>query len=122
MIRRSFKRPLAVASLAALLCGGAAVLAGAAERSVKLPAPAADLPAQAGTRSVVLAGGCFWGVQGVFAHVKGVQQVISGYSGGSAATADYQTVSTGETGHAESVKIVFDPRQLSFGRLLQIFF
>ena len=70
----------------------------------------------------VLAGGCFWGVQGVFQHVKGVTQAVSGYAGGSAADAHYEIVSTGMTGHAESVKISFDPKQISYGKILQIFF
>lgn len=122
MNRSTFKRPLAVACVAALLCGGVAVIAGAAERPVKLPAPAADLPAGAGTRSVVLAGGCFWGLQGMFEHVRGVTRVVAGYSGGAADTAHYQTVGSGETGHAESVKIDYDPAVISYGRLLQLFF
>src|SRR6202022_230980 len=71
---------------------------------------------------VVLAGGCFWGVQGVFQHVKGVTGAVSGYAGGDRKTAEYETVSTGRTGHAESVQVSFDPRQISYGRLLQIFF
>jgi peptide-methionine (S)-S-oxide reductase len=70
----------------------------------------------------VLAGGCFWGVQGVFEHVRGVKQVLAGYSGGGAETANYETVSGGDTGHAESVRVVFDPRQVSYGRILQVFF
>ena len=69
-----------------------------------------------------LRGGCFWGVQGVFQHVKGVTNALSGYSGGEKGTAQYETVSTGSTGHAESVKVTFDPRQVSYGRLLQIYF
>jgi peptide-methionine (S)-S-oxide reductase len=92
----------------------------------RVAAPAAAATATPATapssETVVLSGGCFWGVQGVFAHVKGVQQVVSGYAGGGAATANYEAVSTGATGHAESVRIVFDPRQVSFGRILQIFF
>ena len=92
----------------------------------RLPAPveaASPEPASAGrTETAVLAGGCFWGVQGVFAHVKGVRQVVSGYAGGDAASANYETVATGTTGHAESVQIVFDPSLISYGRILQIFF
>jgi peptide-methionine (S)-S-oxide reductase len=72
--------------------------------------------------TAVLAGGCFWGVQGVFQHVVGVVSATSGYAGGAAKTAEYETVSTGRTGHAESVRVVFDPRKVSYGRLLQIFF
>jgi peptide-methionine (S)-S-oxide reductase len=71
---------------------------------------------------VVLAGGCFWGIQAVFEHVKGVTSATAGYSGGSAKTAQYETVSTGETGHAESVRVVYDPSQVSFGQLLKVFF
>jgi peptide-methionine (S)-S-oxide reductase len=93
----------------------------AAEPAVVLPAPAADT-AVSGPQTVVLAGGCFWGVQAVFQHVKGVSQAISGYAGGSKETAIYEVVSSGETGHAESVQVTFDPRQISFGRILQIYF
>jgi peptide-methionine (S)-S-oxide reductase len=109
-----------VAVLAAVTLSGAA----RAEEPHLVPAPAIDVPAAAGsgTQTAVLSGGCFWGVQGVFEHVKGVRQVLAGYSGGKAATADYETVSTGTTGHAESVKILFDPAQISYGRILQVFF
>jgi peptide-methionine (S)-S-oxide reductase len=72
--------------------------------------------------TAVLAGGCFWGVQGVFEHVKGVRRVLSGYAGGAQSTADYETVSTGSTGHAESVQITYDPSEVSFGTLLQVYF
>ena len=121
-LARSLARPLAVASVAALLCGGAALVARAAEPHVRLPAPTSDLPALSGTRSVVLAGGCFWGLQGMFEHVEGVKRVVAGYSGGAAATAHYRLVGGGETGHAESVKIDYDPAVVSYGRLLQLFF
>src|SRR5207237_2318973 len=73
-------------------------------------------------QSAVFAGGCFWGLEAVFEHVKGVSEVTSGYSGGTARTADYETVSTGSTGHAESVKITFDPSQVSYEQLLKVFF
>jgi peptide-methionine (S)-S-oxide reductase len=79
-------------------------------------------PAAKGKQTAVFAGGCFWGVDGVFKHVKGVSNVVSGYSGGSAGTAHYETVSTGTTGHAESVKITYDPSQISYSDLLRIFF
>jgi peptide-methionine (S)-S-oxide reductase len=79
-------------------------------------------PVTKGQQTAVLAGGCFWGVDAVFKHVKGVVSVVSGYSGGSAATADYETVSTGRTGHAESVKITYDPSQVRYSDLLRIFF
>ena len=88
-----------------------------------LPMPAADMPAGQATSAVaILAGGCFWGVQGVFQHVKGVTNAVSGYAGGGKSGANYELVSTGTTGHAESVQITYDPRQISYGRLLQIFF
>jgi peptide-methionine (S)-S-oxide reductase len=89
------------------------------------PALAIDQPAtgaSAGLQTAVLAGGCFWGTQGVFEHVKGVRQVLAGYSGGERATAVYDTVSTGTTGHAESIQISFDPTVISYADLLQIFF
>jgi peptide-methionine (S)-S-oxide reductase len=93
------------------------------EAGVLVPAPALDQPLAVGDlQTAVLAGGCFWGVQGVFQHVKGVRQVLAGYSGGAQATASYEEVSTGETGHAESVEIKFDPAQISYGEILRIFF
>jgi peptide-methionine (S)-S-oxide reductase len=95
----------------------------AAEPAANLPPPALDNPKQAGAlQSAVLSGGCFWGVQGVFEHVKGVQKVVSGYAGGDRSTARYQDVGTGNTGHAESVQITFDPAKVSYGELLQVFF
>ncbi|WP_158817608.1 peptide-methionine (S)-S-oxide reductase MsrA [Methylocapsa sp. S129] len=94
----------------------------AAEQSHPLPAPVVDEQSSASSEVAVFAGGCFWGVQGVFQHVKGVTNALSGYAGGEKSTAQYETVSTGSTGHAESVKITFDPRQVSYGRLLQIYF
>src|ERR1700712_1662088 len=101
-----------------------AVLAGiGSAASFVVPAPQVDEPAQASAQeTAVLAGGCFWGVQGVFQHVKGVSQAESGYAGGQQATADYETVSTGSTGHAESVRITYDPTQVTFGQLLRIYF
>jgi len=87
-----------------------------------LPAPAVDVPAGGGLQTAVLSGGCFWGVQGVFEHVRGVRKVLAGYAGGAAATAQYETVSGGDTGHAESVQVQFDSTQISYGRILQIFF
>lgn len=98
-------------------------IAHSSEPNVVLPAPAMDAPAANTHQAVaVMAGGCFWGVQGVFQHVRGVTQVVAGYSGGAADTAQYETVSTGETGHAESVRITYDPTKVSYGRLLQIYF
>jgi peptide-methionine (S)-S-oxide reductase len=94
-----------------------------AESAHTLPAPAVDLPAVSEGRSVVvLAGGCFWGVQGVYQHVKGVLSAVSGYTGGQKNTAVYETVGTGLTGHAESVQITYDPKQITFGKLLQLYF
>jgi peptide-methionine (S)-S-oxide reductase len=102
----------------------APALVACAEPATVVPPPALDEPAAAGATSetAVLAGGCFWGVQGVFQHLKGVQQAVSGYAGGSKDTAQYETVSTGTTGHAESVQITFDPREVSYGRILQVYF
>ncbi|WP_133600986.1 MULTISPECIES: peptide-methionine (S)-S-oxide reductase MsrA [Raoultella] len=94
-----------------------------AESAVVIPAPLQDeAPASTRLETAVLAGGCFWGVQGVFQHVKGVTNVTSGYAGGKARTAYYDSVSTGMTGHAESVQITFDPQQVTYGQLLQVFF
>jgi peptide-methionine (S)-S-oxide reductase len=95
----------------------------AAESALSLPAPAVDEQKQAGPpQTAVLAGGCFWGVQGVFEHVKGVRRVLSGYSGGEQSTAEYEIVGSGTTGHAESVQIVFDPQEISYGEILRVFF
>jgi peptide-methionine (S)-S-oxide reductase len=95
-----------------------------AHDAVKLPSPAVDLAraARPGKQTVVFAGGCFWGVQAVFQHVKGVTDATSGYAGGAAGTATYPQVSTGDTGHAESVRVTFDPAQVTFGQLLKVFF
>ena len=95
----------------------------AAEAPVVIPPPALDNPKAPGKpQTAVLAGGCFWGVQGVFEHVRGVRQVLAGYAGGSSANAHYEIVGTELTGHAESVEITFDPKQVSYGQLLQLFF
>jgi peptide-methionine (S)-S-oxide reductase len=88
-----------------------------------LPAPAVDMPTtRAGLQTAVFAGGCFWGVQGVFQHVAGVTQAVSGYAGGTVVNPSYEQVSGGDTGHAESVRVTFDPAKVSYGRLLQVFF
>ena len=99
-------------------------LAHAAEPAVAIPPPTLDatVPADGGLQTVVLAGGCFWGVQAVYEHTKGVTQAVSGYAGGQKDTAHYQIVSTGRTGHAESVSVTFDPRQITYGKILQIYF
>jgi peptide-methionine (S)-S-oxide reductase len=96
----------------------------ASSAAVRLPNPTADaaLSKTKGSETVVLAGGCFWGIQAVFEHVKGVSSATAGYSGGGANTAQYEVVSTGRTGHAESVKVVYDPSQISFGQILKVFF
>ena len=92
------------------------------EDAVAIPPPTLDEVTQAHSETAVFAGGCFWGVQGVFQHVKGVQKAVSGYAGGAANTAEYERVSGGDTGHAESVQVTFDPTQVSYGDLLQIYF
>jgi peptide-methionine (S)-S-oxide reductase len=95
----------------------------AAEQAVVIAPPVLDNPKAAGElRTAVLAGGCFWGVHGVFQHMKGVHKVLSGYAGGSKANAHYELVSSGTTGHAEAVEITYDPAEISYGELLQVFF
>jgi peptide-methionine (S)-S-oxide reductase len=115
---------LVAAGVAVLLIGAiGATWLRAGESAVLVPAPAVDEPLAAGElQTAVLAGGCFWGVHGVFQHVKGVHGVLSGYAGGNEETATYEEVSTGATGHAESVEITFDPAQITFGEILRIFF
>ena len=125
-MKRIFRSaPRTVLVLTVLVLAGLAIRSypAAAGAANALPAPAVDAaPGQATSDVVVLAGGCFWGVQGVFQHVKGVTSAVSGYAGGDKKSARYDIVSTGTTGHAESVQVTFDPRQISYGRLLQIFF
>jgi peptide-methionine (S)-S-oxide reductase len=94
----------------------------ASEEAVIIPAPATDAQTSDGMQTAVIAGGCFWGVQGVFQHTSGVANALSGYAGGSKNTANYSSVSTGSTGHAEVVQIKYDPKQISYGKILQIFF
>src|ERR1700728_2501429 len=117
-------RTLARALLVIPLFVLAVNVAGAAEQTVVIPAPAVDAAAPAGATSetIVVAGGCFWGVQAVFQHTKGVTAAVSGYAGGEKQTAHYETVGSGRTGHAESVAVTFDPRQISYGKILQIYF
>ncbi|TIX97518.1 MAG: peptide-methionine (S)-S-oxide reductase MsrA, partial [Mesorhizobium sp.] len=93
-----------------------------AEDAVVIPPPAMDEKAASGSETAVFAGGCFWGVQGVFQHVKGVSKAVSGYTGGSKENAVYEVVGTGSTGHAESVEITYDPSQVTYGQLLQVYF
>ncbi|MEP7062892.1 MAG: peptide-methionine (S)-S-oxide reductase MsrA [Betaproteobacteria bacterium] len=97
---------------------------GAASSAVSLPAPAVDIPAAQAKapQTAVFAGGCFWGVEAVFRHVKGVSSAVSGYAGGNVKSPGYELVSTGTTGHAESVKVTYDPSQVSYGQLLKVFF
>ena len=109
----------------ALLCAALAfrIMPAAAQEGLALPAPVLDMPAsQSSSDVLVLAGGCFWGVQGVFQHVKGVTNAVSGYAGGAKSTAVYELTNDGTTGHAESVQVTFDPRQVTYGQLLQVFF
>ena len=115
---------LALAALAAavLLKTGSAAPSFAAEPAVVIPPAAMDEPASGASEVAVLAGGCFWGVQGVFQHVDGVSNAVSGYAGGAKTTAHYEMVGTSTTGHAESVRITFDPHKISYGRILQIYF
>ena len=119
-----YRRPVLVSMMLLGLAGiGLRVSSSAAEDARLLPPPVLDAPAgQANSAVAVFAGGCFWGVQGVFQHVEGVSNAVSGYAGGDASTAQYERVGSGTTGHAESVQVTFDPRKISYGRLLQIFF
>ena len=115
---------MALMAAAALLATTACNAKANPARSSALPAPTVDAPRASTTsqQTAVLSGGCFWGVQAVFQHVKGVISATSGYSGGSKKTAEYEIVSTGETGHAESVEIVYDSSQITYGELLRVFF
>jgi peptide-methionine (S)-S-oxide reductase len=118
-------RWLGTALLLSLMLGTAGPIAAqAAEPATLIPPPSADAAKSdtAGLQTVVLAGGCFWGVQAVFQHTRGVTQALSGYAGGSKDDASYEIVSSGRTGHAEAVQVTFDPRQISLGRILQIYF
>jgi peptide-methionine (S)-S-oxide reductase len=112
------------AFLLAMTLGGA-IACNAGENTIAaIPKPAVDAAVATSKteQTAVVAGGCFWGIQAVFQHVKGVINATSGYSGGAAKTAEYELVSTGETGHAESVKITYDPSQITYGQLLRVFF
>jgi peptide-methionine (S)-S-oxide reductase len=128
--RNSFREALsqygrrAGTALAVLMVGGVALhfTASQAGEAREIPAATVDEAPASGTETIALAGGCFWGVQGVFQHVNGVVSATSGYAGGAKNTAQYETVSTGTTGHAETVKVVFDPQKVSLGHLLQIYF
>jgi peptide-methionine (S)-S-oxide reductase len=121
MTRSPFSR-LSLCAAALTIAAFAATPLRAAEDAVIIPAPAIDVQATDGIQTAVVAGGCFWGVQGVFQHTAGVINAVSGYAGGNKSTADYRMVSTGSTGHAESVEIKYDPKKISYGKILQIFF
>ena len=118
MIKTLLATAAAAGIAIAALSGGAA----SAERAVPIPAALHDVPKAPGLQTAVFAGGCFWGMEAVFEHVKGVRAVTAGYAGGSAATATYDQVSSETTGHAEAVKIVYDPNQISYATLLRVYF
>jgi peptide-methionine (S)-S-oxide reductase len=117
------RKILLLTCVAGALSAFGAASASAAESVVLAPAPAIDAPLAKthGTETAILSGGCFWGMQDVFQHVEGVKEAISGYTGGSADTASYEVVGTGTTGHAESLKIVYDPSEITYGALLRVF-
>jgi peptide-methionine (S)-S-oxide reductase len=114
--------PRILAVTAALLLGSAAAAPLAAQEGIPIPPPAKTAPDAGSQEVAVFAGGCFWGVQGVFQHVEGVSNAVSGYAGGAADTAEYYTVGNGRTGHAEAVEVTFDPQEISYGKLMQIYF
>jgi peptide-methionine (S)-S-oxide reductase len=113
-----------VAIPAALVLLGAKLLSGGASAAAPLPEPLFDAPRPTASaeQTAIFAGGCFWGVEAVFEHIKGVKSAVSGYAGGTVASPSYETVSSGETGHAESVRVVYDPAVVSYGDLLKVFF
>lgn len=119
-MRRSFM--IVPAALAAFIGVATSVSGSAAEHVVRSPAPLVRADAKAGLETAYFAGGCFWGVEGVFSHVKGVRSATSGYAGGTAANATYPLVSSGRTRHAETVRVVFDPRQVNYADLLRVYF
>ncbi len=117
--------PSRVSALLLMVILAGVVACNAGDRSAaNIPGPAVDaaLATAKGEQTAVVAGGCFWGIQAVYQHVKGVINATSGYSGGAASTAEYELVSNGDTGHAESVKITYDPSQITYGQLLRVFF
>jgi peptide-methionine (S)-S-oxide reductase len=124
MPRSQFSRlSLCAAAVGALAIAAFAIAPSrAAEDAVIIPAPATDVKAADGIQTAVLAGGCFWGVQGVYQHTAGIINAVSGYAGGTKASANYNMVSSGGTGHAEAVEIKYDPKKISYGKILQIFF
>jgi len=108
-----------IALITSFLAAASMMLAG---QKFVFPDPAVDAAKAEGLQTAVLAGGCFWGVEGVFEHVKGVKEAVSGFAGGEKKTAHYDRVSEGDTGHAESVKITFDPTQITYGQILKVYF
>ena len=114
--------PIGLAILAVPLLAALPLMTAHSENAVRIDPPAIDAPAGAGLETAVLAGGCFWGVQGVYQHTKGITNAVSGYAGGSKKDAEYYVVGSGRTGHAEAVAVTFDPRVISYGKILQIFF
>jgi len=120
MYRHAVRGAIALAVIAPL----AALSRPSSHAAVLVPAATvtSDVASKPGLQTIVLAGGCFWGIEAVFEHVKGVADAVSGYAGGTKAQADYETVSTGTTGHAESVQVTFDPAKVSLEKLLQVFF
>jgi peptide-methionine (S)-S-oxide reductase len=123
-LRAALSSVLAVAAIFAIVAFASATLRSPRQEKARvIPPPSIDEPASQATSEVaVLAGGCFWGVQGVYQYTKGVTRALSGYAGGEMNTAHYETVGEGSTGHAEAVQVTFDPRQITYGRLLQVFF
>lgn len=119
MLKFAFPAIAAAGLLSLVAASGGSV---AAERAVPIPAPAADVSATKGAQVAIFAGGCFWGMEAVFQSVKGVQSVTSGYAGGARGTATYEQVSTERTGHAEAIRIVYDPHKVSYGTLLRVYF
>ena len=117
-----FKALLSVTAAAGVAVAAVSGGVANAERAVPIPVAAKDVPKTPGLQTAVLAGGCFWGMEAVFEHVKGVKSVTNGYAGGAAKTASYDQVSTETTGHAEAVKITYDPRRVSYGTLLRVYF
>ena len=117
------KQPAFLIAAAAVALGACALTGVArAEHAVAIPAARVDVPPAPGLQNAVLAGGCFWGMEAVFEHVRGVRQVVSGYAGGTRGSATYDQVSTETTGHAEAVRITYDPRQISYATLLRVYF
>ena len=123
MDHSQFRRTaLALSAAGVLALGWFASPSRAAEEAFIIPPPAADIAPTDGLKTFVLAGGCFWGVQGVYQHTKGVTNAVSGYAGGKASTANYEATTRGTTGHAEAVQITYNPKEISLGKLLQIYF